>query len=288
MTWSVTAGCAGSANRLRSLSLGSSMPLPCRDARAGDSRPHDCAADPSGWDTVAWVNATEVAVYLARPERLAEPTARTRAHAVLDGPDRAHVARFVFERDREVALASRALQRLALAAETGVDAAAWRFAAGPSGRPEITAPRTQIQFNVANTAGLVGCAIALDRELGLDLEAHRADAPPELVARCFTPAERAGLAARPAADQPRRFVELWVCKEAYLKARGVGLGLPLEHIDVVLDDGDPHLRLDPALGDDAATWQLALWSPTPAHAAALCVRRPAGAPPVTTRHHWDP
>jgi phosphopantetheinyl transferase len=149
-------------------------------------------------------------------------------------------------------------------------------------------PRTQIQFNVANTAGLVGCAIALDRELGLDLEAHRADAPPELVARCFTPAERAGLAARPAADQPRRFVELWVCKEAYLKARGVGLGLPLEHIDVVLDDGDPHLRLDPALGDDAATWQLALWSPTPAHAAALCVRRPAGAPPVTTRHHWDP
>jgi 4'-phosphopantetheinyl transferase len=240
------------------------------------------------------VNATEVAVYLARPERLGEPTARARAHAVLDGPDRAHVARFVFERDREVALASRALQRLALAAETGVDPAAWRFAAGAHGRPEITAPRTPalapVRFNVANTAGLVGCAIALDRELGLDLEAHRADAPPELVARCFTPAERAGLAARPAAEQPRRFIELWVCKEAYLKARGVGLGLPLEQIDIVLDEQDqaPRLRLDPALADDAASWQLALWSPTPAHAAALCIRRPAGAPPLTIRHHRDP
>ncbi len=231
----------------------------------------------------------DVIVFCGRPEALAAPGRRDAALAVLATDDRDHVARFRFERDREQALASRALQRRALSACTDVAPAAWRFVAGAHGRPEIGAPpiTPPLRFNVANSHGLVACAVTIDRDVGVDVEPWRGDAPAELIERCFAPAERAALTALPAGSRPRRFVELWTLKEAYIKARGLGLELPLELIDFTLDDGPPRLALDPSLDDDAATWQLELWSPLPSHAAALCVRRGA-APPLTIERRWDP
>jgi 4'-phosphopantetheinyl transferase len=195
----------------------------------------------------------DVIVFLARPGDLG----REEALAALTAEDRAHVDRFRFERDRDVALASRALERRVLAAHAHL--------------PDLTS-------NVSNTHGLVGIAIARGREVGFDLEPSRTDAPEELIDRCFSPAERAALAALPAAERPRRFVELWVLKEAYIKARRRGLELPLEEITFTFDGGEPRLALAPSLGDDAASWQLDLWAPTPGHRAALCVRRGDGPP----------
>jgi 4'-phosphopantetheinyl transferase len=204
---------------------------------------------------------------------LLEPPVDDAARAILSDEDRAHVDRFRFERDRAIALASRTLQRRALSAcAPEVPPAAWRFVADARGRPQIAAPASDLTFSVANCRGLVGCAVARGAAVGLDLEPWRDDAPPELVERCFTADEQAGLAALPPAARPRRFVELWVVKEAYLKARGVGLDLPLHTIHVGFDP----LRL--ACDDDDATWQVALWSPTPDHGAALCVRRSAPLP----------
>ena len=166
---------------------------------------------------------------------------------------------------------------------------AWRFVADDNGRPQIAAPlpAPPLCFSVANTRGLVACAVSVSREVGLDVETWRDDAPSPLIERCFAPDERVALAALPTAAQPRRFIELWTLKEAYIKARGLGLSLPLERISVALDDGEPRLSLDPALADDAASWQLALWSPTPSHAAALCVHRGDG-PPLTIDLRWLP
>ena len=115
--------------------------------------------------------------------------------------------------------------------------------------------------------------------------AKLADAPAALIERCLGPDERTALASLPTAAQSRRFVELWTLKEAYIKARGLGLSLPLERIGLTLDDGVPRLALDPSLDDDAASWQLALWSPNVPHAAALCVRR-GGGPPLTIDSRW--
>ena len=226
-------------------------------------------------------------MFLVRPEE----TDGAAARASLPPDDQEHVARFHFAADRAQHLASRSLQRRALSACAPVAPPVapidWRFRAGRHGKPAIAAPILvePLAFNVANTRGLVGCAVtAGTRELGLDLEPWRDDAPNDLVAKCFTAAERAGLARQPAAGQARRFIELWTVKEAYLKARGLGLDPPLELIDVVLDEGEPFLRLDPALGDDAARWQLALWAPTATHCAAVCVQR--GDAPLTITRRW--
>jgi 4'-phosphopantetheinyl transferase len=230
------------------------------------------------------VGDRDVVIVLARPGTCEDAT-------ILDDDDRAHVARLRFAADRAVARASRAVQRRALSAcAPGIEPSAWRFATDEAhGKPRVAGPAgaPPLVFSAANARGLVGCAVARGtREVGLDLEPWRDDAPRELIDRFFAPAERARLAALPSAEQPRRFIELWVLKEAYLKARGVGIA-PIEHVAVELADGPPRLVLDPALGDDAATWQLALWTPTADHAAAVCVRRGDG-PPLTLHHRWEP
>lgn len=232
------------------------------------------------------IGARDVVVLLGEPDALASDSD---APAILADDDLAHGGRFRFERDRRIALVSRTLQRRALSSCAPIAPDTWRFVADNNGRPQIAAPAgaPPLCFSVANTRGLVACAVSLSRDIGLDVEAWRDDAPAPLVERCFAPDERAALAALPAAAQPRRFIELWTLKEAYVKARGLGLSLPLERISLTLDEGQPRLTLDPSLGDDAASWQLALWSPTATHAAALCVRRGDG-PLLTIDSRWLP
>ena len=230
----------------------------------------------------------DVVVFVARPAALDDADHRAAALAILTDDERARLDRFRFDRDRDVALASRALQRRALSwcVET-IAPSAWRFTAGPDGRPHISAPPLTplLSWNVANTLGLVGCAVTRDGALGLDLEPRRADAPAEIVDSHFAIAERAALRALAAADQPRRFVELWTLKEAYLKARSVGLALPLDRLAFDPSTTPPGFATDPSLADDPARWQLAQWWPTADHVAAICVQR--GGAPRTIVERWD-
>lgn len=216
------------------------------------------------------LRAHEVVVFLARPEALLTDDGRAAARALLTDRERARLDHFRFDRDRDVALASRALERRALSAcAPGIAPADWRFEADGSGRPQLIAPRATLAWNVANTVGLVVCAVTrAPRAIGVDVEPARADAPPEVVDSHFASAERAGLRALPIADQPRRFVELWTLKEAYLKARSLGLSAPLTEFAV--DPIGPSLQ--PLAGDPTA-WQLAQWW-TPTHCLALCVEGP--------------
>ena len=224
----------------------------------------------------------EVCAYLADPDRV---RSRQDAEHVLSPDDRAHVSRFRFERDRHLALASRALQRFALSACARVAPSAWQFAADDHGKPRITAPTTSppLAFSVANTPGLVACAVNHGRCVGIDVEGVRSDIPFGVVERCWSRDERNTFDALAPVDQRRRFVETWTAKEAYVKARGLGLSLDLRHVEVLFIDGQPQLRLDPSFEDDATQWHLTLWAPTSSHAAAVCVRtdgRPVRVVPI--------
>ena len=231
-----------------------------------------------------WIRSREVIVFLARPETVANAPA---ARAMLAADDLAHIDRMRFHRDREIALASRVVQRKALSSCANIAPDAWRFVADDNGRPMTVAPgdAPPLSFSVANAHGLVGCAVTLSREVGFDIERLRSDAPEALIARCLTPYERAALAVLPVDRQPRRLLELWTLKEAYVKARGLGLLLGLDRVEVSIEDGRPSLALDPSVDDDAGFWQLAQWSPTESHVVALCVRRDDNAP-LTIDTRW--
>ena len=213
----------------------------------------------------------EVRAYLADPASI---TSRPDAALVLSPDDRAHVSRFRFERDQNLARASRALQRYALSACAPVEASAWQFAADDHGKPFIVAPTIApaFSFSAANTSGLVACVVNRERHVGIDVEGVRAEVLFGVVERCWSREERATFNGLAPADQRRRFVEIWTAKEAYAKARGLGLSIDLRHVEILFGDVEPQLRLDPSLEDDAAAWQLFVWAPTPSHAAAVCLR----------------
>jgi 4'-phosphopantetheinyl transferase len=206
------------------------------------------------------------------------------AEALLDDGERARMGRFVFEKDRRLYLAAHALVRRTLSRHADVDPAAWRFATEEGGKPVIAGPSgaPPLRFNLSHCRGLVACAVARDREVGVDVE-PRADVPEGLVDRICTPAEAAALRALPPSAQPDRFFTLWTLKEAYVKARGLGFALPVEQVGFGFGDGDTlRFEPDPALGEDPAAWLILRLHPTPAHCAALCVARP----PAEITQHW--
>jgi 4'-phosphopantetheinyl transferase len=217
----------------------------------------------------------EVEVWIAAPGPLVARLRAAGAADALDDEDRAHVARFRQAVHRELALASRLLQRRAIAARAGVGPAVLRFAREAGGRPRVVAPAAAcpIAFSAANTAGLVACAVCDRGPLGLDVEPREAALPADLVEGTLTGAERAALLALPEAARGARFRQLWTLKEAYLKATGRGIDAPLDRIGFVLDAGAP--RGDPAAIDPGpAAWRFHDIDADPAYRISLCTAWP--------------
>jgi 4'-phosphopantetheinyl transferase len=192
-------------------------------------------------------------------------------HATLDGAERAKAARFHFDRDRHAYIAAHALARAMLSEAAPLPPAAWRFATGHAGKPEIdpSLGLPGLRFNLSHTRGLVACAVASRDDLGLDVEdLQRREASPGIAERHFAPAEVALLAAAPQADRHETFLRIWTLKEAFVKATGDGIGLGLHRFAFTLDP--PRLTLE---AGDAAAWRFLQWRPTPRHILAVALRR---------------
>jgi 4'-phosphopantetheinyl transferase len=197
------------------------------------------------------------------------------------------MSRFVFERDRRQFLITRALVRTMLSRYAAVAPKDWRFITNPFGRPEVLDRPdgvADLRFNLSHTDGLIGCAVTVGREVGVDVENLTREVTHDIPGRFFAPSEVADLRALPASDQPRVFFDYWTLKEAYIKARGLGLSLPLSDFAFCLrPPALPTIAFEPALEDDPATWQFYQASPTPTHRLGLAVRRNGQDLPIRLR-----
>lgn len=221
----------------------------------------------------------DVHLWWVRPERAGEPALAAYA-ALLAPEERARWERLRRPEARRDFLVTRALVRTTLSRYAPVAPAAWRFSAGAHGRPEIASPRVALRFNLSHTAGLVVCAVARGRAVGVDVEdTRRRSRTDALAARFFAPAEVATLRALAPRARRARFFECWTLKESYLKARGLGLRLPLARFAFRVD-GRRRVRVafDRGLGDDPRRWLFTLLRPTAHHVIAVSVRRPPGVP----------
>ncbi len=219
-----------------------------------------------------------------------EPEAWTQqeAYRALLSPDEhERMARLVFERDRRSFLITRALVRTMLSRYAPVRPAAWAFIENVHGRPEILdRPRgvPDLRFNLSHTDGLIACAVTIGREVGVDVEHTRRRLTHDVAGRFFAPREVTDLKALPADQQDTVFFDYWTLKEAYIKARGFGLALPLADFAFTLaPPSAPRITFEPSLEDDPATWQFVQDWPTPVHRLALAVRRDGPDLPIRIR-----
>jgi 4'-phosphopantetheinyl transferase len=205
-----------------------------------------------------------VDVYLLHPAACA-PDDQPGLLAWLHPTELERYHRFVFDRHRLEYLATRALVRRALCAYRPIAPAAWQFRTTAHGRPEIDPP-CGLTFNLANHPTLVVCAIrpapelaveapARGPDLGVDVEPLTRGAEILAIAdSVFAPDELAALRALPEPTQPDRAVALWTLKEAYIKARGLGLSLPLDGFAFAFDHAHPHISFAPAITDTPERW----------------------------------
>jgi 4'-phosphopantetheinyl transferase len=160
---------------------------------------------------------------------------------VLAADENSRADRFHFTKDREHFIVARALLRKLLAAYVGLRAAELQFSYGEKGKPSLAdSGPSAVNFNLAHSGGRALYAFSRGREVGVDLEFIREDLESEkIAARFFSPAEVAALERVPLELRKLAFFNCWTRKEAYIKARGEGLSLPLDEFDVSLGPGEP-------------------------------------------------
>lgn len=216
-------------------------------------------------------NANEIAVWQIDLDEKVENLSGL--ERLLSEEERQRAARFHFNLDRERYVIGRAALRRLLGKQLQRRPEEVQFRYNPQGKPALDRAEGDAdwRFNIAHSGGLALIAVSLGREIGVDIERIRPDVEClELARRNFSPREIAELEATPSAEQRRAFFRGWTRKEAYLKAHGIGLSLPLDRFSVSLGSS---ARLLSAEHDESqlGRWELHSWEPAAEFVAALAV-----------------
>ncbi len=209
-------------------------------------------------------------------EEIKDSALTDRYYALMTSEEQARHNRFYFARDRLLFLATRALVRTVLSCYADVAPENWRFSEQERGKPFIKSPTVlpALHFNLSNTYGLVVCAVSVTHPV-LGVDAEFIDRPGETMSiadHYFSPQETRSLRALPPTAQRERFFSYWTLKESYIKARGLGLAIPLEQFSFLLDNR-PEIGVvfHPPLRDDPSRWRFSLLRASPHHLVAVGV-----------------
>ncbi len=201
----------------------------------------------------------EIHLHITDDPVITDPDLLAVYEALLTAEERMRRDRFHFSHHRHQFLIARALIRTTLTRYCPeVQPADWRFATNHYGRPHITgAGAGLLDFNLSHTEGRIVLAVSRSARPGVDIE--RADRPDSFldIADCFfTAGEVGSLNALPEAQKKAGFLALWTMKEAYLKARGMGLSIPLQDFAISFGPNGPSISFADGVADDPRRWQL--------------------------------
>lgn len=234
-----------------------------KDAAPGWSDPPGDLDPPKGE-----VHVWRASVYLAESQigAMAETLS-------VDEQNRA--GKFYFERDRRSFIVARGTLRALLGRYLDRSPGRLRFCYGPHGKPALTRDSggDTLRFNLSHSHGMALFAIARHREVGVDVELIRPGlAREEIAERFFSPQEVFMLRKVPVEKRVEAFFNCWTRKEAYIKATGKGLSLPLDEFVVSLAPGEPAALLETRTDyREASRWCLRSLAPRPGYVGALAV-----------------
>jgi 4'-phosphopantetheinyl transferase len=216
------------------------------------------------------LHADEVHVWQASLD--ADPAAVERFFGYLSPVEKERAARFLSPRDGNRFAVCRGILRELLGGYLRCPASEVRLEAGPRGKPALHSdagkPDLDLRFNVSNSQGIALYAFALGREVGIDIEKISPEVAFEGIEnRYFSPREQQELRNLPEKVRPEGFFLCWTRKEAYIKARGDGLYLPLDSFDVSLTPGEPAVLNS----QDRDRWSLYSLQPRADFAGSLVV-----------------
>lgn len=218
--------------------------------------------------------AGDIHLWLCPLDNAGHPATAAAFRALLTPDELSIEARFHFAADRYRYLLTRTLVRSVLSRYAPLHPSGWRFAANPFGRPCLQTPIGKecqgLDFNLSHTGGLIVLAIARNIDIGVDVEQIGCTEVLD-VDLFLSPVEATAWNALPPNQRTERFFELWTLKESYIKARGVGLQIPLDSFSFTLDDSSSiEFSLMQPSADLAQRWRFWQLRPSFEHVIALC------------------
>ncbi|MFD7034017.1 4'-phosphopantetheinyl transferase family protein [Streptomyces sp. NPDC059917] len=242
--------------------------------------------------------AEAVTLWLCANDEVGPELAALLAGHWLDAHEHKTAGKFLFERDRSQYLIAHTLVRRALSLEAGLSEAElviWRSARGrPFLRPSPDAlPRggAQLDFNLSHAGGYNLLGIVRHQRIGVDVERmdDRDAQAITTIVRTFAPTERDWVdELPPGRERDRRALRVWTLKEAYSKARGLGLGLPFDSFVFTMDAERGVHAFEPPEDDTARPWWFIELEPVPGVLVAVAVPADPGQDAVVQLNHGFP
>jgi 4'-phosphopantetheinyl transferase len=224
----------------------------------------------------------EIHVWCSSPGETNDPDGSATCDPILDDEERDRMSKILYPENRCLFRESRVLLRRSLSRYSEMPPKGWRFVKDAHGKPRVDPDRhdSALSFSLAHTKGLAAVAVTQGNDIGVDVE--KLDRPVDaagLTRRFFSPEEVAYLQKLP----PERFRELfplyWTLKESYIKARGLGLSLPLDSFSFRLAGKMPHrIEFSGNDPDGLKEWRFALFKPLPGYVAAVGIFSTRSAP----------
>jgi 4'-phosphopantetheinyl transferase len=232
------------------------------------------------------LGADEVHVWRASLNQDAETIANLAALLSEDEGQRA--VRYHRSVDRDRFIAGRGILRKIISAYLAISPGALRFTYNEHGKPTVLDDQNDraLNFNLSHSGELALYAVTRGRDVGIDIEYVREDfATLEIAEHFFSKDEVAALKSLPAGQRAAGFFNCWSRKEAFIKAKGLGVSYPLDRFTVSLAPGDTPSLLK--VDDDereATRWRMYDLRPGVGYAAALIIAEP----PVTLKQRrWS-
>ncbi len=200
-----------------------------------------------------------------------------KANSLLSEDERQRAVRFHFDSLRTSFVLSHAVLRRLLGCYCGYAPADVDLVYGSHGKPFLADTATNVCFNMSHSGVVAAYAFIRGHEIGVDVEQHRPLTDMEYVARrFFSSAEFGDIMSQVEAERHAAFFKRWVCKEAYIKARGGGLSIPLDRFEVSFSSKEPeglvHLSNH---GSAGSAWKIQQFLPAFGYSGAVAFEDPS-------------
>lgn len=243
----------------------------------------------SGTVKSAHILSSEAHVWFVTPESVCDPATLQHCYDILNEDEREKYGRFIYSEDSHSYLISHALVRNILSRYATIAPSGWRFNQGTHGRPEIIpAHQTRLRFNLTHTSGLAACIVTLDDDCGIDAEnVHDRSNPLGIAKRMFSAPELEQLKQHEGPAFLEYFYERWTLREAYVKARGIGISFPTRQLCFSVNEGKVTVQFDPAIDDTDRDWDFQLIRPDAGHIVALALHDTSDKNKCIRVHRFD-
>jgi|GEM_PF-354923 len=204
------------------------------------------------------LSSNNIHLWFAKDKTITNANLLNQYYSLLSEAEQKRYQNFIVDKHRHQYLITRALLRTTLSKyHTDVAPHQWRFNQNPYGKPfQTNISHPPLYFNLSHTEGMIVLAIAQHEHIGVDIECIKPDALSVNVAKkYFSKTEVNHFTQLPKSQQTARFFDLWTLKEAYIKACGQGLLIPLDEFSFTFTGQRINIDFAPQRQDQPNQWR---------------------------------